>query len=57
MIAPGKWNLDKAFQAWLISKEYAVMEGKRLRLWIPDGVACYMHEAYCAGKLAYENAS
>lgn len=44
------WNQNEVFKDWLLSTEYAVVQDGRFRLWIPAGVACYMYEAWWAGR-------
>jgi hypothetical protein len=44
------WNQHEVFKEWLLSVEYAVMRDGKFYLYLPDGVACYMYEAWWAGK-------
>lgn len=43
------WNQHVGFRSWLLSMSYAHETDGKFGLWISDGVACYMYEAYCFG--------
>ena len=44
-----KWQYDKPFIDWLISKDYAGMKDEKVQPYLTLGLVLYMHEAYRAG--------
>jgi hypothetical protein len=47
---PSSWLLDEPFKAWLKGMKYLRNENGKTKPNISDGLICYMHEAFYAGK-------
>ena len=48
-INKNRWQDNKSFVQWLLEQEYAELREERLFLFLSNGVALYMYEAWCAG--------